>query len=97
MSDKTRVETARLGVAAEAMADQNGWTSYSDARKALAAADAHDTANGVHRVSLDEAAVERVAAVLAMKSYTTDIGIAFDDYKRVARAVLAATVNGDVT
>ena len=31
---------ARIQAAAQAMADHNGWTSYTDAQKALAAADA---------------------------------------------------------
>jgi len=41
-------------------------------------------------VEINEAAIDRAAGVLAMKSYTLDMGIAFDDYKRVARAVIAA-------
>lgn len=38
---------------------QNGWLGRVDT--ILAAADAHDAANGVHRVSMDDATVERAA------------------------------------
>ena len=41
---------------------QDGWLGRVDT--ILSAADAHDAANGVHRVTLDDATVERVARIL---------------------------------
>ena len=92
MSDKTRERAAAQAIAEQ---DRRRLNTFHEAqaRDALSAADANDTANGVHRVTLDDATVERAASVLAMKSYTTAMGIAFDDYKRVARAALAAAVD----
>ncbi len=58
----------RERAAAQAIADQDrrrlNTFHEAQARDALAAADAHDTANGVHRVSLDEATVGRAMNAL---------------------------------
>jgi nucleotidyltransferase/DNA polymerase involved in DNA repair len=75
-----------------------------ESEAALAAADAHDAANNVHRVSLDDATVERVARALwngnteadwdlLDESSTIAHGVK-DRYRQVARAVLAAAVEG---
>jgi uncharacterized protein (DUF608 family) len=74
------------------------------AQVTLAAADAHDLANNVHRVRLDDATVERVARALwngnteadwdlLDESSTIAHGVK-DRYRQVARAVLAAAVEG---
>ena len=70
-----------------------------EAQTALAAADAHDKANGVHRLTLDDATVERAARALfvienpeadwealPLNQWVTDI------YRKRTRAVLAAAV-----
>ena len=70
-----------------------------EAHAALAAADAHDKANGVHRLTLDDATVERAARALfvienpeadwealPLNQWVTDI------YRKRTRAVLAAAV-----
>jgi hypothetical protein len=72
------------------------------AKRTLAAADAHDLANNIHRVRLDDATVERAARALwngnteadwdlLDESSTIAHGVK-DRYRQVARAVLAAAV-----
>lgn len=66
------------------------------AREALAAADAHDAAEGVRRVTLDDATVERAARALAGTVFMTN----WEDmkpwtqraFRRDARDVLAAAI-----
>lgn len=59
---------SRQDAAAQAIAEQDRRRTntfhQAQARDALAAADAHDAANGVHRVTLDDAAVGRVMNAL---------------------------------
>ncbi|WP_024817078.1 hypothetical protein [Arthrobacter sp. 31Y] len=73
------------------------------AKAALAAADAHDAANGVHRVTLDEATVERVTESVwpfATAHYLQAYGETQDEAQArglrerqlIVRAVLAAAV-----
>lgn len=84
----------RVEAAAKAITTRYGdpvrrWKQdIDDAIVALTAADQADREQGIHRVRVDDATVERVARVLQVKSY--DMRIPWDDYKRVARAVLAA-------
>lgn len=51
---------------------------------ALAAADAHDAANGIHRVKLDDAAVERAAIKLCGSIAPCDT------HRESGRAIIAA-------
>ncbi|MFW0772488.1 hypothetical protein ACLRGI_04900 [Paenarthrobacter nitroguajacolicus] len=69
------------------------------ASSALAAADAHDAVNGVHRVSLDDATIERAAEALFMANNPeadwhrfSKMSRVTDAYRKQARAVLAAAV-----
>ncbi|MFJ4286422.1 hypothetical protein ACIPY0_12325 [Paenarthrobacter nicotinovorans] len=76
----------------------------ADTERALHAADAHDAANGVHRVSMDEATVERVARALFPSYWEREFyhehslatGQAMEESQRECidhiRAVLAAAV-----
>lgn len=67
----------------------------------IKAADAHDQANGIHRIALDDATVERAARALfvienpeadwealPLNQWVTDI------YRKRARVVLAAAMEG---
>ena|SRR5213595_878225 len=70
-----------------------------EVKVALAAADAHDLAHGVHRIVLDDATVERAARGLARHKWPTAMGLweSFgqgmrDDFKDAALAVLSAAV-----
>jgi hypothetical protein len=68
-----------------------------EATAALTAADAHDVANNVHQVRLDDATVERVAqTILEEVEPEREWGTTKEDlrelYRGVARAVLAAAV-----
>jgi hypothetical protein len=103
--------TTRLEAAAKAMHDlsddgQQG-VPYTETRRrsrerfagyALTAADAHDLANNVHRVRLDDATVERAARALCIQDpdFVGLWGLLMDTerdyYRRMARAVLAAAV-----
>jgi predicted AAA+ superfamily ATPase len=67
----------------------------------IEAADAHDRANGIHRIAIDDATVQRAAR--AARSYTEDwcvdfaevieLGPRFDEHmEAIARAVLATAV-----
>jgi hypothetical protein len=63
------------------------------AQAALAAADAHDLANNVHRVRLDDATVERAAqALLDTPGDYPGEELAMEWAKCMSRAVLAAAV-----
>ncbi|MDQ0241209.1 hypothetical protein [Arthrobacter bambusae] len=82
-------------------ADESSRSYYLTAQsKALAAADAHDAAHGIHRVGLDDATVERAARVLIEDG---QFGVPWDDaFDReraetmdLARSVLAAAVEAD--
>jgi hypothetical protein len=80
--------SARLQAVANALADQNGWTSYTDARKAINASD---------DVMFSDEAIERaVDALAALESGPT---VHIHPYRRMtlerqARAVVAA-LKGD--
>lgn len=80
--------SARLHAVARAIADREGWTSYSDAQKALTAADA---------VMFSEAAIERAAKLLCAANnlnfdywerYPED-SLIKEKYRDQARAVIA--------
>ena len=64
---------------------QNGWLGRVDT--ILAAADAHDAANGVHRVTLDDATVDKVAAELALGD---DVVPSIDQSPSAYRALVRA-------
>lgn len=70
---------ARAGIAEWDRVEPNNPVSASfvashvdSIKAALAAADAHDAANGVHRVTPDDATVERVAQALTAHAVITD-------------------------
>jgi len=98
MSDKTREDAAMREYFATEGSIMPARIGY-----VLAAADAHDAANGVHRVSLDEAAVEKVARTLfGAIGNNVDNWVYIppeDEYRlsvmHMARAVLAAAVTDD--
>lgn len=93
MSDKTREEAAAIGFHAAMdtpFSEAVDW--LEEVTAGIAAADAHDTANGIHRVSLDEATVERAAQAL-LDAFYDDKTLKVDDENRdIVRAVLAAAV-----
>jgi len=86
----------------------SGTESESIAEAALAAADAHDAANGVHRVSMDDATVKKaigevshhITPVIGWMVHAAAKGKGPDQYhdalttriEAAARAVLAAAV-----
>jgi len=55
---------SRLFDAEEALIRTNALTSLGRATVVLQSADAHDRANGIHRIALDDATVERAADIL---------------------------------
>jgi len=65
---------------------------------ALQAADAHDRANGIHRIALSDATVERAARALCESiwklpnAWELSQDISKDSYRKHARLVLAAAV-----
>lgn len=86
--------TTRIEAAAEALeerAENDDWEwCLGDAQTALAAADAYDSANGVHRITLDDATVERAARELC--GYTLSGSWPCGECKDEARAMLSAAV-----
>ncbi|KIA72714.1 hypothetical protein ANMWB30_24820 [Arthrobacter sp. MWB30] len=94
----------RIEAAAKAMAGVGRWPgpwsgNFIDqcreiAVRTLTAADAADATNGIHRINLDDAAVERgkVAVHHQTSHYFSNEGIASEDAEGIVRAVLAALV-----
>lgn len=76
------------------------YTFTADAAAGLRAADAHDAANGVHRVSLDQHTVERAARLLCAANNLDldywerypETSLIKEKFRDQARAVLAAAV-----
>jgi hypothetical protein len=62
------------------------WRHRQDVKRVLTAADAHDRANGIHRIALDDATVGRCADA------AESIHERWGSWEDVARAVLAAAV-----
>ena len=88
---RTIMTQERIEAAAEAISDVNG--AENVAQLALAAADAHDAANGVHRVSLDDEGMKR--ALEAVDTFTELVYDSFAGKERddLVRAIVrAATV-----
>lgn len=71
---------------------RNGW--YTRMAPGIAAADAHDRANGIHRIALDDATVERAAKFLPHDQYCGGIYPCdcWQARMNTARAMLAAAV-----
>lgn len=99
MSDKAREEAAAIGFHAamdKPFSEAADW--LEEVTAGLAAADAHDTANGVHRVSLDEATVGRAVKALDDNFYISrnegeyDASAVWGTTEQIARAVLTAAV-----
>lgn len=97
-------EEAAAKALEEELAKMHGWGKSRNASitAALAAADAYDAANGVHRVSLDEGTVERAARALWVADSDATLGFwgnlmdtERDYYRRTARLALAAAVKED--
>jgi hypothetical protein len=92
--------TTRIGAAAKAMQPvANGLEASILAQAAIDAADAHDLANNVHRVRLDDATVERAAEALwdAANPFVRWVNLSEPlrvDPRAKARAVLTAAVEG---
>lgn len=89
---------SREEAAADAVYGQNyGWQfnmteAEGVAEAALAAADAWDAANGVHRVSLDDATVEKAAQALLDAFYNDETLKVDDEDRDIVRKILAAAV-----
>ncbi|MDP9903135.1 hypothetical protein [Arthrobacter bambusae] len=97
----SRLEAAAKAIDAKSPFSYGGttWPEWQEeARAALAAADAHDRANGIHRIVIDDATEERAArALFSMVNRLASLdylmsGKTRDSYVRLARAVLAAAV-----
>ena len=91
--------SARVDAAVKEYFASEGSTTHNRIGYVLEAADAHDAANGVHRVSLDDSTVERAAEALFMANNPEADWSRFskksrvkDAYRDQARAVLAAAV-----
>lgn len=70
-------------------------TARLRADRALAAADAHDATHGIHRVTLDDATVERAARAINSQftlQWEKLPEWVREDERRIVRAVLAAAV-----
>lgn len=87
--------SARVDAAAKRLRLKFKDLDLSDAQEQatymLLDADAHDAANGVHRVTLDKATVERVVDALVM-TRMGDFNIEMSEFRNAAWAVLAAAV-----
>lgn len=66
-----------------------------ECRPVLAAADAHDDANGIHRISLDDKTVERAAKALMHIDGYGWLTEPSEHHRKIARAVLIAAIEGD--
>jgi hypothetical protein len=63
-----------------------------EVKVALTAADAHDRANGIHRIAIDDATVERAARALLAEMYEDPTLKVDDEDRGIIRSVLAAAV-----
>ena len=92
MSDKTREEAAADKFGELMGGGPTVGLDHHYTAQILAAADEADTANGVHRVTLGDATVERAAQAF-LDAFYADPTLKVDDEDRaIVRAVLVAAV-----